>query len=160
QPIFRSILLTVVGAAALLGILTTISPRLSAGSVSTTGVGMFPKTTSEFAYADLKGARKLSWFSQVQDQMLPAHMRQFEQFLASAGVDPNSQVDSLAWGTILSPSGESGGAIGVGLGGFDPASTEAKFKSQKMPMVEEHRFHLYAWERGGAAISIFFFFRH
>ncbi len=158
QPIIRKIFLTVLAGAVLLSIVTPISPRLSAGSVTTTVVGMFPKNTSEFAYADLKGARKLSWFSQMQDQMLPAHMRQFEQFLASAGVDPNSQVDSLAWGTILAPGGESGDILGVALGGFDPSSTEAKFKAMKIPMTEEQGFHLYAFGSGGGADDIFFFF--
>lgn len=158
QPIFRSILLTILAAAALLGILTATSSRLSAGSVSTSVIGMFPKSTSEFAYADLKGARKLTWFGQMQDQMLPAHMRQFEQFLASAGVDPNAQVESLAWGTILAPGGESGDILGVALGGFDPSSTEARFKAQKIPMIEEQGFHLYAFGSGGGAGDILFFF--
>ncbi len=158
QPIFRSILLTILAAAALLGILTATSSRLSAGSVSTSVIGMFPKSTSEFAYADLKGARKLTWFGQMQDQMLPAHMRQFEQFLASAGVDPNTQVESLAWGTILAPGGESGDILGVALGGFDPSSTEARFKAQKIPMIEEQGFHLYAFGSGGGAGDILFFF--
>jgi len=158
QPIFRSILLTILAAAALFGILTATSSRLSAGSVSTSVIGMFPKSTSEFAYADLKGARKLTWFGQMQDQMLPAHMRQFEQFLASAGVDPNTQVESLAWGTILAPGGESGDILGVALGGFDPSSTEARFKAQKIPMIEEQGFHLYAFGSGGGAGDILFFF--
>lgn len=158
QPIFRNILLTVLAAAALLGVLTATSPRLDAGSISTNVIGMFPKTTSEFAYADLKAARKLTWFSQIQDQMLPTHLRQFEQFLASAGVDPNSQVDSLAWGTILSASGESGEIIGVALGAFDPSSIEAKFKAQKLPMIESNGYHLYAFGSGGNANDILFFF--
>ena len=112
QPIVRSVLLTVLAAAALLGILTATSSRLSAGSVTTNVIGMFPKGTSEFAFADLKAARKLTWFSQMQDQMLPQNMRQFEQFLSSAGVDPNTQVDSLAWGTILAAGGETGDITG------------------------------------------------
>jgi len=158
QPIVRSLLWTVLAAAALLGILTATSSRLSAGSVTTNVIGMFPKSTSEFAFADLKAARKLTWFSQIQDQMLPQHMRQFEQFLASAGVDPNSQVDSLAWGTILAPGGETGDILGVAMGGFDPASTEAKFKAQKIPMIENNGFHLYAFGSGGGAGDILFFF--
>ena len=31
---------------------------------------------------------------------MPERFRQFEKFLASAGVDPNSQVEELAWGLI------------------------------------------------------------
>jgi len=158
QPIVRSVLLTLLATAALFGILTATSSRLFAGSVTTNVIGMFPASTSEFAFADLKAARKLTWFSQIQDQMLPQNMRQFEKFLSSAGVDPNTQVDSLAWGTILSAGGETGDILGVAMGAFDPASTEAKFKAQKIPMIENNGYHLYAFGSGGGAGDILFFF--
>ncbi len=67
-----------------------------AGRLGADIVALFPKDVGEFAYADLKKARSLKWFSQLQEQMLPERFRQFEKFLASAGVDPNSQVDELA----------------------------------------------------------------
>src|SRR5512137_2306439 len=64
-----------------------------AGRVGADIIALFPKEIGEFAYADLKKARTLKWFNQLQEQMLPDRFRQFEKFLASAGVDPNSQVD-------------------------------------------------------------------
>src|SRR5207237_9939100 len=63
-------------------------------------IALFPKNVGEFAYANLKQARSQKWFPQLQEQMLPERFRQFEKFLASAGVDPNSQVEELAWGLI------------------------------------------------------------
>ena len=135
QPLFRFVLVTALAAVALLGIWTTTPSRTNAGSISTAVIGMFPKTTDEFAYADLKSARKLPWFAQMQDQMLPKQMRDFEQFLASAGIDPNSQVTDLAWGAIMSADGTSGQILGVAVGAFDPSSTEAKFKAQKLPVI-------------------------
>ena len=135
QPIFRFVLVTSLAAVALLGIWTTTPSRTAAGSISTAVIGMFPKSTNEFAYADLKSARKLPWFAQMQDQMLPKQMRDFEQFLSSAGIDPNSQVTDLAWGAIMSADGTSGQILGIALGAFDPSSTEAKFKAQKLPMI-------------------------
>src|SRR5579862_951974 len=77
-----------------------LSPLARAGSLATDVVGMFPQNVGEFAYADLRQARGLSWFPQLQDQMLPARFRQFEQFLASAGIDPNVQVEELAWALV------------------------------------------------------------
>src|SRR5215472_17143511 len=71
-----------------------------AGRLSTDIIALFPKEVGEFAYADLKKARSMKWFPQLQEQMLPERFRQFEKFLASAGVDPNSQVEELAWGLI------------------------------------------------------------
>ncbi len=76
------------------------APAARAGSLSTAVIGMFPKDIGEFAYADLKTARKYSWFPQLREQMLPSRFRDFEKFLASAGVDPNTQVEELAWGSI------------------------------------------------------------
>src|SRR5579862_5771564 len=78
-----------------------VVPALArADSLSTAVIGMFPKNTGEFAYADLKQARSLSWFPQLQQQMLPTRFKQFEQLLAAAGVDPNSQVEELAWAMV------------------------------------------------------------
>src|SRR5580700_11160729 len=103
---------------------------LRANSLSSDVIGMFPKNVGEFAYADLRAARAFSWFPQLQEQMLPARFKQFESFLAAAGIDPNSQVEELVWALV--PSGMPTGAtantavpkadevIGVALGTFRP----------------------------------------
>jgi hypothetical protein len=68
-------------------------PRTSrAGTVGSDILSMFPKDSGELAYADLKQARQFPWFPQLKEQMLPPKFREFETFLASAGIDPNSQV--------------------------------------------------------------------
>jgi hypothetical protein len=134
-------------------------PRASfAGTLSTDIIGMFPKTVGEFAYADMKTARQFSWFPQLREQLLPSKFRQFEQFLATAGVDPNTQVDELAWGAING--GKTGGEqiLGVALGSFDPSSSETRFKQQKLPMTEYHGYHLYAFGSGSASGDILFTF--
>src|SRR3982074_327304 len=71
-----------------------------AGRLAADTIALFPKEIGEFAYADLKKARSLSWFPQLQEQLLPDRFKQFERFLASAGVDPNSQVEEVAWGLV------------------------------------------------------------
>ena len=76
------------------------TPRAQAGSLSTDIIGMFPKDVGEFAYADMRAARSRPWFPQLRDQLLPGNFRQFEQFLTSAGIDPNTQVDEMAWATL------------------------------------------------------------
>src|SRR5438105_14384861 len=111
-----------------------------AGRLGADIIALFPKEIGEFAYADLKKARSLKWFPQLQEQMLPDRFRQFEKFLASAGVDPNSQVDELAWGLVAEgltsktegtgsaavPTGEE--VVGVALGNYNTSSKEAYFK--------------------------------
>ena len=135
------------------------APRGSwAGSLNTSVIGMFPKQVGEFGYADLKAARQYSWFPQLREQLLPSRFRQFEQFLASAGVDPNSQVDELTWGAINGSKTSAEEVVGVALGSFDPSSSETRFKQQKLPMFDVHGYHLYAFGSGSAPGDILFTF--
>src|SRR5947208_6359457 len=146
------------------GILVAMSlamPRPArAGRLGADIIALFPKEIGEFAYADLKKARSLKWFPQLQEQMLPDRFRQFEKFLASAGVDPNSQVDELAWGLVAEgmsaktegagstdvPTGEE--VVGVALGNYNPGSTEGYFKQQKLPTFKARGYTLYAFGTG------------
>src|SRR6266849_193581 len=141
-----------------------------AGRLGTDIIALFPKEVGEFAYADLNKARTMKWFPQLQEQMLPDRFRQFEKFLASAGVDPNSQVEELAWGLVAEgvtsktegagssavPTGEQ--IVGVALGNYNPESTEAYFKRQKLPTFKARNYTLYAFGTGSGANDLFFFF--
>src|ERR1700719_1505261 len=76
-------------------------PRPSrADSLGSDILSLFPKESGEIAYADLKQARAFPWFNQLKEQMLPPKFRDFETFLSSAGVDPNTQVTELAWALV------------------------------------------------------------
>src|ERR1700680_1794253 len=141
-----------------------------AGRLGADVIALFPKEVGEFAYADLKKARTMKWFPQLQEQMLPDRFRQFEKFLASAGVDPNSQVEELAWGLVAEgvtaktegvgssavPTGEQ--IVGVALGSYNPESTEAYFKQQKLPTFKARNYTIYAFGSGSGANDLFFFF--
>src|SRR6266852_2027640 len=141
-----------------------------AGRLGSDVIALFPKNVGEFAYADLKKARTLKWFPQLQEQMLPDRFRQFEKFLASAGVDPNSQVEELAWGLVAEgvtsktegagssavPTGEQ--IVGVALGNYSPESTEAYFKRQKLPTFKARNYTLYAFGTGSGPNDLFFLF--
>jgi len=141
-----------------------------AGRLGADVIALFPKEVGEFAYADLKKARSLKWFPQLQEQMIPDKFRQFEKFLASAGVDPNSQVDELAWGLVaegMSAKTEDAGSaavptgeeiVGVALGNYNPSSTEAFFKQQKLPTFKARGYALYAFGTGSGSNDLFFFF--
>jgi hypothetical protein len=142
-----------------------LPPVARAGSLSTEVIGIFPQDSGELAYADLRQARYLTWFAQLQEQVLPEHLRQFEQLLASAGVDPNSQVEELAWalippepaGAVLNttvPASEE--VVGVALGQFWTESTEAYFKAQKRAVVKVRDYSLYAFGGGSGDGGLFF----
>ena len=133
-------------------------------------LALFPQNIGEFAYANLKEARSQKWFPQLQQQLLPERFRQFERFLASAGVDPNTQVEEVAWGLVAQgvtsktegvgsdavPTGEQ--IVGVALGNFTPDSTQAYFKRQKLPTFQSHGFTMYAFGTGAGPNDLFFLF--
>src|SRR5437870_5690173 len=141
-----------------------------AGRLGSDKIALFPKEVGEFAYADLKKARTLKWFPQLKEQLLPERFRQFEKFLASAGVDPNSQVDELAWalvpegltaktegtGSTAVPTGEQ--IVGVALGTYNPSSTEAYFKQQKLPTFKARGYTMFAFGTGSGPNDLFFLF--
>jgi hypothetical protein len=174
---YRRILGTVIVASVLAGSAIT---RAHANTLSSDVIGMFPQNIGEFAYANLKEARSLSWFPQLKQQMLPARFKQFEQFLTAAGIDPNSQVEEVAWATVGAPplppaqnapaNGANGAKqptapgpgseqiLGVALGSFRPEAAEAYFTAQKLPVVKVRNFSLYAFGGGSGPADLFFFF--
>lgn len=160
---------TALAACGLLALLALTARPAKAGGVGADTVGLFPKDTGEFGYVDLKKARTMKWFPALEQQVLPERFRQFEKFLASAGVDPNTQVDELVWGLVPDttttnaqgvvtslPSGEH--TVGIAMGNYNPESTEAFFKQQKLPMVKVDTYTLYAFGSGTGVDDLFFFF--
>jgi len=142
-------------------------PQVSrAGSLGSDILSMFPKDSGELAYADLKQARQFPWFTQLKEQMLPPKFREFETFLASAGIDPNSQVTELAWALVPGKSADSASGsvpstdqiVGIALGQFQPSSAEAYFTSKKLPIVKIRTFSLFAFGGGSGPNDLFFFF--
>ena len=141
-----------------------------AGTLATDIIGLFPKEIGEFGYADLKKARQFRWFGQLKQQVLPGRFREFEQFLATAGVDPNTQVDELAWAlvpgklaprpgqaaTTAVPASEQ--IVGVALGQFQPSAAEAFFEAQNLPTGKARGYTLFAFGSGTGPNDLFFFF--
>ncbi len=166
---FSKISIRALAAVAVLVLISAAAKPAKAGSLSADTIGLFPKDVGEFAYADLKKARTMRWYPALQEQMLPDRFRQFEKFLASAGVDPNSQVDELAWGLVPEstakaedgkptdvPSSEQ--IVGIALGNYNPSSTEAYFKQQKLPTSSKRGYTLFAFGSGAGPNDLFFFF--
>jgi hypothetical protein len=151
---------------ALIAILSALPGTVRAGSLGSDILSMFPKESGELAYADLKEARQFPWFTQLKEQMLPPKFREFETFLASAGIDPNTQVTELAWALVATKSTTDGGVsvpstdqiVGVALGQFNPASAEAYFTAKKLPIVKVRTFSLFAFGGGSGPNDLFFFF--
>lgn len=153
---------------AILAVLCSLPSLAHASTLSTDVIGMFPQSAGEFAYADLRQARSFSWFPQLKEQMLPKRFKQFEQFLASAGIDPNSQVEELAWALVPNapPAGSAANTavpsdeqiLGVALGTFQPDAAQTYFQAQKLPSVKVRDYSLYPFGAGTGATDLFFCF--
>src|SRR5208283_3989857 len=160
----------ILAAAAALVLISAVAKPTKAGNLSADTIALFPKETGEFAYADLKKARTMKWYPALQEQMLPERFKQFEKFLASAGVDPNTQVDELAWGLVAQSAAKEDGKtaasdvpeseeiVGIALGTFSPDSTEAYFKQQKLATSKSRGYTLFAFGSGVGPNDLFFFF--
>jgi hypothetical protein len=165
-------------ACALLALAAAMARPAKAGGLGADTIGLFPKDVGEFAYADLKKARTMKWYPALEQQMLPEKFKQFEKFLAAAGIDTNSQVDELTWGLVpesaLSKDPATGATttgapaadappdseeiVGIALGAYNPDSTEAYFKAQKLPTAKSHGYTLFAFGSGVGPNDLFFFF--
>jgi hypothetical protein len=125
---------------------------LRAGTLSGDVIAMFPKNTAEFAYADLKEARQFPWYAQFKSQTLPVRFSDLEHFLASAGIDDNSQIDELAWSLASADSAsepddkatpDSGQVLGVALGDFDPDAAKSYMKAHEIHGLDYRGYTLY-----------------
>ncbi len=135
-----------------------IVPAARASTLDTQVVALFPKSVGEFAYADMKAAQRHIWFPQLEQQILPARFRQFETFLKSAGIDPTTQVEQLAFAAIPASQKNPEEVLGVALGEFQPDTAEANLRRLKLPTKRLHGYTLYAFGSGTSPYDIFFFF--
>ena len=125
---------------------------LRADTLGVNIIAMFPKSTAEFAYANLKEARKFPWYAQFKSQALPLRFSDLEHFLASIGVDDDVQIDELAWAvcageTEMGPDDrsvpDSRKVLGVALGNFDPESAKSYMKTHKIRGFDYRGYTLY-----------------
>lgn len=159
-----------VAACALLLMMGAVLVRpVKATGVSADTIALFPKNTGELGYVDLKTARSEKWFPALREQLLPDRFKQFERFLASAGVDPNTQVDELIWGLVPEsttktdkgvstdiPSSEM--TVGIAMGNYNPETTEAYFKQQNLSVTKIQNYTLFAFGSGSGEGDLYFFF--
>ena len=145
--------------------------RAGAGSLSSNVLGMFPKNLGEVGYADLKSARQAAWFPQFEAQVLPLRFRRFQEFMRSSGINPDTQVEEVAWAgaSATRPPADPGAPapvqkftgeqiVGIALGNFQPDKVELYFTTQKLPKLSVHGYTLYAFGSGVSPGDLFFFF--
>jgi hypothetical protein len=149
----RSILKT---AAALAAAFALAPAFANATALDTSVVEMFPKDVAQISYLDLKTGRQLPWFPIAEQTLLPLRLRKLEVFLSSAGLDVETQVDTLAWGTVSATKTSAEGIVGVATGHFSPSTVENYFSDHNLPTLEQQGVRLL--DIGGAPNDLFLAF--
>ncbi|MGC1186548.1 MAG: hypothetical protein WA871_04065 [Candidatus Acidiferrales bacterium] len=127
-------------------------------------IGMFPKSVTEFGYADLNQARQFPWFPQFEAQLVPVSLYGFEQFLESAQMQETSPIDQVAWARVSpqsSNSESSGGGgsselVGIATGNFDLKAIQSFLDSRNIPAVQEDGEAVYASQMDSGASDTYF----
>ncbi|MGA7919396.1 MAG: hypothetical protein WCA38_06955 [Candidatus Acidiferrales bacterium] len=114
----------------------------NASGLDTSVVEMFPKEVAELSYLDLKAARQQPWFAVAEQSLLPMRFRKLEFLLSNAGLNVETQVDTLAWGTVPATKVGAAGFVGVAAGHFSPGTVESYFSQHNLPIDDEQGEHL------------------
>jgi hypothetical protein len=126
-----------------------LAPRAKAGERDTALARIFPKDTAAIAYINLKAAHQQPWFDLAERNLLPLRLRKITFQLSNAGLDPNSQVETLAWGTLSAGKSGAGQILGVAFGHFSQIGVEDYWRDHKVPSVELRGVRVFDMGGGG-----------
>jgi hypothetical protein len=143
-------------AAALVAAIVLAPALAEATALDTSVVEMFPKDVTQISYLDLKTARQLPWFPIAEQTLLPLRLRKLEIFLSGTGLDVETQVDTLAWGTVSATKNHEEGMVGVAIGHFSPSAVENYFSDNNLPTFDQEGVRLL--DIGGAPGDLFLVF--
>ena len=143
-------------AAALVAAIVLAPALAKATALDTSIVEMFPKDVTQISYLDLKTARQLPWFPIAEQTLLPLRLRKLEIFLSGTGLDVETQVDTLAWGTVSATKTHAEGIVGVAIGHFSPSTVENNFSDNNLPTFDQEGVRLL--DIGGAPGDLFLVF--
>jgi hypothetical protein len=120
-------------------------------------LGSFPADTQQIAYLNLAQLRTLAEYPQIRQRVLDRRLRDFQDFLRSAGTDPEKDVDEVALGWHGE---DAGGArfFGLSSGRFEPQQVHDFFVKYKLRSREYAGVELYAFGLGVDRDDFFFTF--
>src|SRR5579862_4249987 len=128
--------------AAIIAVVILTPHFANASGLDTSVAEMFPKDVAELSYLDLKAMRQQPWFAIAEQNLLPLRFRKLEFLLSNAGLDVQTQVDTLAWGTVNATKTTNAGFVGVAAGHFSPSTVESYFSQHNLHTVDEQGEHV------------------
>ena len=110
-----------------------------------------PADLQQLISVDFRALKDSNTAMQLKQQVLPDNLKQFEGALKGIGIDPNKDVDTLAFAAFrMGKQGTRG--IGVANGAFDMKSVLKKMKVQKLTGTKYKTSILYPMD-GGMSMS-------
>lgn len=117
----------------------------------------FPADTQQIAYVNLAQLRSMPEYPQIRQRLLGRQLRDFQDFLRSAGTDPDKDMDEVALGWRGEALGGAG-FFGRAEGRFDPERIHKFFVQQQLPTKQYAGLELYAIGAGEDPGDLFFAF--
>jgi hypothetical protein len=117
----------------------------------------FPADTQQMAYTNLATMRTVPQYPLIEAHLMSPQLRNLENLLRSAGVNPDTQVNELVLGW-RGQAQDSTRFFGLAEGTFDPNKVHDFFVSNRMMIQRYSGYELYAFGSGTARTDMFFTF--
>lgn len=117
----------------------------------------FPADTQQISYTNLQELRSLPQYPLIHEHLLSAPLRNLENLLRSAGVDPEKDVDELVLGWRGQVQ-DTTRFFGLATGSFQPDNLHEYFVKNKLPIQRYSGYDLYGFGSGASRVDLFFTF--
>jgi hypothetical protein len=117
--------------------------QLHGQGIARNALSSFPAGTHQFVYTNLEQLRDSAQYPKIRQRLFGGPLRGFADFLRSARVDPEKDVDEV----VLGWRGPATGNIdffGLANGHFDPEHVRQFFTQRGLPTSDYGGLHLYA----------------
>lgn len=130
---------------------------LMAQGLGREALSVFPADTVQLTYLNLAQLRSMPEYPQIRQRLLNRQLRGLQDFLRSAGTDPDKDVDEVVLGWRGEASGGAG-FLGRAEGRFSPDHVHNFFVQQRLPVRQYEGLELYAIGSGEDSANVFFAF--
>ena len=117
----------------------------------------FPADTQQMAYTNLATLRAVPQYPLIEAHLMSPQLRNLENLLRSAGINPDTQVNELVLGWRGQVQ-DTTRFFGLAEGSFDPNQVHQYFVNNKMMIQRYSGYDLYAFGSGTARTDMFFSF--
>lgn len=149
---------TVLTALVLSLLLLPVCPA-QANSLRSDVLYLLPRETGEVGFIDVQELRGSPHFDRLKQRFLPPRFAHFERFIQSVGVDPEKDIEWVAWALLpAGPDNPSELFLGIAQGQFSPEAIQKYFEQQKLPTGELNGQTLFPFGRAQSDQSLQFTF--